>query len=123
MRTLGQSGAVGMCAGVCQTSRLFRGVKPPKAGIACLMSVAAAALCAPQAVQAELVIATINATVTQGKDATGMFGFAPGANLANQKLTLTYVIDSTKGTQGLIYNGLGVVIGSCIEDSFINGNS
>jgi Lipase (class 3) len=97
--------------------RLVESVKPARTGVASLMSIAAAALCAPQPTQAAQVIATITGTLQAGSvDRTGVFGFAPGTNLTGQNFTVVYAIDDTKGTQGVNYNSNGVPDQSCIEN-------
>jgi hypothetical protein len=100
--------------------RLLRSARPARAGIASLMSIAAAALCVPEVAQANQVIATITGTVNYGTDRSGAFGFAPGASLAGQPFTITYIIDDTKGQQGVYSSSNGSPYGSYIQNVSLN---
>jgi hypothetical protein len=100
----------GIYAAFRYTSRcLFQKAKPAWPGIVSLMSLAAAAVCVSQVAQASQVIATVTGTVNYGTDRSGAFGFAPGSSLAGQPFTITYVIDDTKGQQGL-YSSNGAAL-------------
>ena len=113
--TLGRSRADIICSAFRQTVRLVRQAKPSRAGIASLMSMAAAALCAAQPAKAQQVIATITGTAS-GTDRTGVFGFTPGTAFTNQPFNLVYTITVSNGQQGLYYTN-GVPYGSYIESS------
>lgn len=88
-----------------------------RAGIAALMSLTAATLCAPQQAKASIITTTVTGTVaageplfagvTSGIDTTGVFG-AAGASLVGDPFALVYTIDYTKGTQTTINDANGV---------------
>jgi hypothetical protein len=71
-------------------------VTAARAGIACLMSMVAAIICAPLRARAATVIATITGTVEDGYDYTGTF-IAPDGNLAGYPFTLVFTMDDTQG--------------------------
>jgi hypothetical protein len=52
-------------------------------------------------VLASIVTTTITGTVAQGKDQTGVFGFAPGSSLQGQDFKLVFSFDDTKGKQNV----------------------
>ena len=79
--------------GIPYRPRDLRRTRPTKTAILSLMSVAAAALCAPRA-QAQMT--TITGIVSTGTDRTGVFGLAPGSSLAGKEFSLTYTIDTAE---------------------------
>ena len=68
-------------------------------GKAVLLAMIAAGVlfCAPQAAKAADVTITIQGTVTNGTDVSGVFG-TPGANLTGDAFTLTYTFNDALGT-------------------------
>jgi len=76
--------------------RLGRKITASKAGIACLISMIAAVICAPLRARAATVIATITGKVESGTDVTGEF-IAPGGNLAGYPYTLVFTMHDTQG--------------------------
>jgi RHS repeat-associated protein len=101
-----------------QTVRLAQRVRPSRAGIASLISMAAVVVCAAAPAQAQQVIATITGTVS-GTDRTGVFGFAPGTAFTNQPFNLVYTITVSNGQQGVVYSN-GTPYESYIENSGLN---
>jgi hypothetical protein len=91
--TLERSNAGATCSAFRRTSHhLLRIARRARAGIASLMSIAAAALCAPQPAEAAQILVTVTGSVSSGNDLTGVF-VGVGANLKGYPFTLTYIFD------------------------------
>jgi hypothetical protein len=123
--TLERRRAVAIWSAFRYTSRRLVQARPSNMGISCLMSIAAAVLCAPLQTQARIVVVTITGTVISGgigsgPGLTGVFGLAPGSNLAGQNYTLVYTIDDTKGT-GTVFVG-NPPYSSYIEGTYATAN-
>lgn len=109
-----QGRAVAIWSAFRHTGRLlFRRAKPARAGIASLMSIAAAALCLPQASEAAQVIVTITGVV-DGPNANyvASSGALP-VSLIGDNFKLIFTIDDLQGQQATQYYN-NIVSGSSI---------